>query len=85
LGLSSSREDLAKMNNNLLTERALHGIFNTTSYITFGTTDDPLPYPHKDGNLLHGFLFQKPTNIIFLWVCRLGKNVSCFELALHPD
>ncbi|KAH9558283.1 hypothetical protein CY35_07G130500, partial [Sphagnum magellanicum] len=36
------------MNNNLLTERALHGIFNTTSYITFGTTDDPLPYPHKD-------------------------------------
>ncbi|CAM6032327.1 unnamed protein product [Sphagnum compactum] len=36
------------MNNNLLTERALHGVFNTTSYITFGTTDDPLPYPHKD-------------------------------------
>ncbi|CAM6009943.1 unnamed protein product, partial [Sphagnum balticum] len=36
------------MNNNLLTERALNGVFNTTSYITFGTTDDPLPYPHKD-------------------------------------
>jgi hypothetical protein len=46
------RINLAKMSNNLLIERALHDVFNTTSYITFGTTDDPLPYPHKDVNLL---------------------------------
>lgn len=36
------------MNNGLLTERALLGVFNTTSYINFGTADDPLPYPTVD-------------------------------------
>jgi hypothetical protein len=40
------------MNNGLLTERALLGVFNTTSYINFGTADDPLPYPTVDGMCL---------------------------------
>ena len=37
------------MNNNLLTERALRDVFATTSYITFGSSEDPFPYPVKMG------------------------------------
>lgn len=37
------------MNNGLLTERALLGLFNSSSYINFGTADDPYPYPQVDG------------------------------------
>jgi hypothetical protein len=72
------------MSNKLLIERALHDDFNTTSYITFGTTDDPLPYPHKAVNLLWLSL-SKAHQYNLLWVGRLGRNVPCFELALHPD
>jgi hypothetical protein len=72
------------MSNNLLIERALHGVFNTTSYITFGTTDDPFPYPHKDVNLLWLSL-SKAHQYNLLWVGRLGRNVPCFELAFHRD
>ncbi|GAQ89053.1 hypothetical protein KFL_004830040 [Klebsormidium nitens] len=40
----------AKMNHNMLTERALRDVFSTTSYISIGTKDAPLNYGEQHEN-----------------------------------